>query len=134
MSLQPDITSLLLDPELGAQSFTINRTMGSWKKGRFVEDVTVIKAIGNIQPATAEELEQLPEGDRRKGVIVIRTPTPIYETQVVDSPEESPEGSAQTPQKEHTTDEITWRGNAYKVLSAMMWGDYGWYEAFATRK
>lgn len=130
MALQPDITSLLLDPELGAQSFTINRTMGSWKKGRFIEEVTVIKAIGNIQPATAEELEQLPEGDRRKGVIVIRTPTPIYETQDAMTTDEP----SQTPAKEHATDEIVWRGNAYKVLSAMMWADFGWYEAFATRK
>lgn len=128
MPLQPDITAALLDPELGAQPFTINRTFGEWKAGRFIEETTAIKAVGNIQPATTEDLEQLPEGDRRKGVIVIRTPTPIYETGNQESE------ASQTPQKEHTTDEIVWRGNAYKVLSATLWGDFGWYEAYATRK
>lgn len=129
--LQPDITSLLSDPELGAQRFTIIRTTGSWVKGRFIEDTEEIKAIGNIQPATPTDLDQLPEGDRKKGVIVIRTTTAIFD--VDDCTEQSADPS-ETLKKEHAADEIIWRGNTYKVLSASLWGDFGWYEAFATRK
>ena len=127
MPLQPDVTGLLLDPALGAVQFTIIRSIGRWDHGRFSTEQTSLPCIGNIQPATNRELTQLPEGDKLHGVIVIRSPNPIYVS------DEEYVANAQDGDI-RTSDEINWRGDRYKVLSAFPWLDYGWIEAYATKK
>ncbi|GHU70628.1 hypothetical protein FACS1894184_16340 [Clostridia bacterium] len=127
MPLQPDVTSLLLDSALGAVQFNIIRTTVNWVRGRPEPTQTQISCIGNIQPATPRELEQLPEGDRSHGAIVVRTPNPIY-----ISDEEM--GECISGADVRTSDELVWRGDRYKVLSAFPWLDYGWVEAYATKK
>ena len=75
--LNPDVTDLLDDPELGGGvAFTVvrqtrRRTLSAYQD----EEVTPEKftATGNIQPAQEEALNLLPEEDRSERVIVIRS-------------------------------------------------------------
>ena len=109
--LHPDVTALLLDPDLGAQPFSVTRYVTMMKQGKPVTEEETLLAVGSIQPAKEEELSQLPEGDRITGAIVIRTPTEIRQT-----------------------DSIFWGGRGWKVLSVNRYAQHGYYEAYATRK
>lgn len=115
MALLPDVTELLFDPDLGAQEFAVKRRTGKWVGGRLaVSNETVIAAIGIIQPPSAEQLAFFPEGERRKGQIVIYTTTELHLT----------EGT-------NITDDVTWNGEQYKVVNIKRWSDYGYVEAYA---
>ena len=118
MALMPDITALLVDPGLGAQRFTVSRRTGRWREGRFVpETEELIQATGNIQPATAEALQFFPEGERRRGAIVIRSKTLLHLTEGAD-----------------IADTVTWRGEQYKIVRVDRWDDYGFCVGYAHRR
>lgn len=115
MALMPDVTELLFDPDLGAQEFEVTRRTGKWSGGRMaVESEETIKAIGIIQPPSAEQLAFFPEGERRKGQIVIYTTTTLHLTEGTD-----------------ITDDVTWNGEKYKLVNVKRWDDYGYVEAYA---
>lgn len=118
MSLSPDVTELLVDPDLGAQSFTIRRRTGKWQGGRMevVTDET-LTAVGIIQPPSSEELQFFPEGERRKGVIAIYTQTLLHLT----------EG-------EEIADDVTWHDESYKIIRVDRWDDYGYCVAYAQKR
>ena len=122
-NLLPDVTGLLSDPDLGAQKFTVYRAKGKWHMGRLETIRESLSLIGNIQPASPDELAQFPEGDRRRGTIVIRTATELFMTDVAGQTGEAT-----------VSDEIEWNHHRYKVLRADMWVDYGFCVAYATRK
>lgn len=109
--LHPDVTALLLDPDLGAQPFSVTRYVTMMKQGKPVVEKETLLAVGSIQPAKAEELSQSPEGDRVAGSIVIRSPTEIRQT-----------------------DSVFWAGCAWKVLSVNRYAQHGYYEAYLTRE
>ena len=73
-----DISSVILDPELGSVTFTVERSV--WKRDQG-ENVLLAKstasAVGCIHPGTAETLSQLPEEDRHEEHIVIYTAYPL---------------------------------------------------------
>ena len=118
--LLPNVTRVLKSTRLGAQAFTIIRPSGQWQGGRWVEgdpeEAEEIKAFGNIQPATPDDLNQMPEGERRSGTIVIRT------TQKFNM---SGDGGS--------SDRVHWNDNDYRVVRINRWEDYGWDEAFLSR-
>ena len=117
MALMPDITALLVDPELGAQRFSISRRAGRWHEGRFEpESEEIIEATGNIQPANAEALQFFPEGERRRGAITIRTATLLHLTDGTD-----------------IADSVLWRGERYKLIRVDRWDDYGFCVGYASR-
>lgn len=122
MSLRPDVTELLNDPDIGGgQSFDIIRRTLVREKGRLGAEQTVtIKATGSIQPAGVDVLQQLPEGDRSGEVIVVRTTTAI---QIGNTGATS----------DLLADEIRHNGSRYKVLQLKGWGKWGMYCAYATR-
>lgn len=67
--LMPDVLALLVDPDLGAHSFTVKRRQGEWVAGRFVVSQTeeqTFSPVGIIQPAGSETLKFFPEGERRE--------------------------------------------------------------------
>ena len=116
--LMPDVTSLLLDPDLGAQSVTVKRTTGLWQGGRFVPQTTTsFQAVGNLQPATPEQLEFFPEGERREGQMVFYTKTTLYLT----------EGN-------EVSDVLVWRGEEYKIINLNRWQDWGFNIAYAQKR
>ena len=116
--LMPDVTALLDDSDLGAQEFTITRREGKWNGGRFeVTETKDITAVGIIQPPSAEELQTFPEGERRKGMIAIWSKTIMHLTEGKD-----------------ITDDVTWRGEQYKVIRVDRWTDYGYCVAYAQKR
>ena len=116
--LMPDVTSVLLDPMMGAQTVTIKRTTGNWRGGRFVpNEPEIIQVIGNLQPATPEQLEFFPEGERREGQMVFYTKATLYLT----------EG-------DKVSDVIVWRGEDYKIINLNRWQDWGFNIAYAQKR
>jgi len=122
MSLRPDVTELLNDPDIGGgQSFDIIRRTLVREKGRLGAEQTVtIKATGTLQPAGFEALQQLPEADRSENVMIIRTTTPL---QIGKSGDAS----------DTLSDEIEYSGEKYKILQLKDWGKWGMYVAYVTR-
>lgn len=118
--LRPDVSMLLNDPELGGgQAFEIHR-----RERNRVNDtdvVTKIPASGNIQPASPEDLNQLPEADRTKAILVFRSKTPMQLG--------SDDGETYTAK-----DELHYAGKVYNVLQVDNWGAWGMYFAYATEK
>lgn len=118
MSLMPDVTDLLYDPDVGAKPFTVLRRTGEWIAGRFrVAKTETIKAIGVMLPPEAEQLATFPEGERRKGVVAIYTKTLLY-----------------LSDGECISDDITWMGEQYKVMRVERWDEYGYCVAYAQKR
>lgn len=116
-----DISFLIEDPDF-AQPFIAYRKSGTWKKGKFVQNEEKIKHFGIIQPVSTEDIEQLPEGDRIKGVMCFYSRKEIHLTRT---------GSDETTPG--TSDEIEWRKMRYKVIQVMPYIDYGYVKAFGVR-
>lgn len=118
MALSPDVTALLVDPDLGAQEFTVRRRLGKWHNGRMeIASDETLTAIGIIQPPSSEELQFFPEGERRKGMIAIYTQTMLHLSEGGD-----------------IADDVTWRGEAYKIIRVDRWADYGYCVAYAQKR
>lgn len=109
---------LLSDPDLGAQGYTITRRVGQWQGGRQnVVNEDNIRAIGIIQPPSPEELSFFPEGERRKGTIAIYTRAHLH-----------------LSEGEDISDDITWRGERYKLIRIDRWEDYGYCIGYAVKR
>lgn len=118
MSLMPDVTELLHDPDLGAHEFTILRRTGKWYNGRFNAATSkTIQATGIMVPPTAEQLATLPEGERRKGAVAIYSETQMHLTEGED-----------------IADDVTWLGEQYKVIHVDRWDEYGFWIAYAQKR
>lgn len=124
--LKPDITVLLFDDEIGAgRKFIIKRRRLTKHKGRYSdtpesEQTETIEAVGSVQPAGVDALQQLPEADRSGKVIIVRSTTPIQM------------GKAGTDY-DLMADIIEYQGEQYKVLQVKDWAKWGMYVAYATR-
>lgn len=118
MALSPDVTELLVDPDLGAQEFIVRRRTGKWQGGRMiVAEDTTFTAIGIVQPPSSEELQFFPEGERRKGMVAIYTQAILHLTEGED-----------------VADDVTWRGDEYKIVRVDRWDDYGYCVAYAQKR
>ena len=116
--LLPDVTMLLVDDDLGAQSFTVRRRTSQWENGRMtVKTDENLTFIGIIQPTGAEQLQFFPEGERREGMITIYTKSLLHLTEGTE-----------------VSDDVTWNGEQYKVIRVDRWQDYGYCVAYAQRR
>lgn len=102
--------------------FVVYRQSGAWVAGRWVTSEASINLQGTVTVATSDDLIQVPEGDRVKGVMCFYSKEPMYGTHAQDGA--TPSG---------TSDEIVWKDDRYRVFSAFPWGDYGYYKALAVR-
>ena len=116
-----DISSAILDPELGSVSFTVERSV--WKRDQG-ENVLLAKstasAVGCIHPGTAETLSQLPEEDRHEEHIVIYTTYPLSLGQN--------DGITFT-----VPDRILWDNACWLVVRIKDWFSFGYGQALAVR-
>lgn len=119
-----NVSELINDPDF-SQTFTVTRTTGQWDAGNFVLNPTTFKLYGSIQPLNTKEMAQYPEGDRIKGLNKIYTVQQLYTTQ--DGPLEDGEDGL-------ISDEVTWQGFQWKILSTNDFSDFGYYQAIAVRK
>lgn len=116
-----DLSAVVIDSRI-AQSFTVYRKSGKWNAGRFEQSENEVKLTGTISIASDQEIEQIPEGDRVGGEIVIHSNQKIYTTRATD-----------TTNKSGTSDELEWHGDRYKVYSVRDYSDYGYYKAIGIR-
>lgn len=113
-----NVSELINDPDF-AQTFTVTRTTGAWVEGNFTQAIpTTLNIIGIIQPMNTNDMVQLPEGDAIKGAINIYSLTPINTT-------------SQTPSA--VSDQVTWKGEQYKIIQTQNYSDWGYYKASAVR-
>ncbi|MBQ9211084.1 MAG: hypothetical protein IJ153_10925 [Clostridia bacterium] len=114
----PDVAFLCVDPDLGAQPFKVTRRKGKWVKGSMtVTSTETLNPIGIIQPTSAEELAQFPEGERRRAMITIYTTTMLYMSEGEDF-----------------SDDVTWHDEQYKVMRSDRWRDYGYCVAYCQKR
>lgn len=109
---------LVQDPDLGAKPFTITRRRGKWRGGRLeIVSEETIKAVGNFQPPTQEQLAFFPEGERREGQVAIWTNTPLH-----------------TTKGEEVSDTVTWRGEVYRIIALDTWVEHGFCVAYGQKE
>jgi len=103
-----------------AQEYTVNRSTGTFQQGGYVSTTIPISFWGIIQPATEEDLLQVPEGDRSTGMMGFISEQPMHKTRV--------EGGTSG-----IGDTITWNGQEYRVVVVVTWKDFGFSKAIAAR-
>ena len=114
-----DITTVLKDPELGSTAFEVVRTMYRREMGAVAkEEREVIEAVGCIHPGTAEQINQLPEEDRREEFIVVYT-----ETGLSMGTNEGREYSG--------PDRIQWNGQLWRLVKLKPWTGFGFVQGYA---
>ena len=114
-----NLSRVVNDPRL-AEYFAVQRSSGHFAPGGWVEDApTTLTLYGVVTPSSADELQQLPEGDRVTGNQTFYSASQIYVTHMDPQP--------------GTSDIITYRGLQYRL--AMVW-DYsirGYWKAIGVR-
>jgi hypothetical protein len=118
-----NLSDVVSDPDF-AQEFEIQRSSGGWwKAGVWINETIGVPGYGVIQPATPEELDQVPEGDRVKGSLSFHSECPLFETHT-RSPNDKFAG---------TSDIICHRGQSYRLVKVWPWEDFGYYKAIGAR-
>lgn len=118
--LNPDVTEILDDPELGGGvSFKVFRTLNVRIGGNVRQTVQEINATGNIQPENKSSQSSTVE-DLLSESIVVYTRF-IFQT-----------GSNEFSEFTEP-DEILYHGNRYRITSINNWEDWGFTIAHAER-
>jgi len=106
-----DVSELIYDPDF-SQEITVQRKIGDWVKGKFVEEQSTLVFTGIICPANAQEINQVPEGDRVTGMMKFHTVDEVF-----------------TTKETGTSDVIDWRGKHYRVINVTPYVDYGCFSS-----
>ena len=115
-----DITSAVLDPELGCTAFTVERVTYTRSRSGTSSRTETIRASGCVHPGTPETLRLLPEEERGENFIVVYTDI-MLSTGV---PEEA--GACFT-----VPDRIFWDGRVWRVVRVRDWHLFGYCQALA---
>ena len=117
-----DVSELMEDPDF-ASSYQVIRQSGKWAAGRFIRNKTeALSYYGPVQPPSAKILEQLPEGDRQKGIMQFWCRMP-REFRIAQNGK----------QEAWASDEIIWAGQRFKCLQLIPWNHAGWMSVLACR-
>lgn len=114
-----DVGELMIDPELGARGFTLRRS----KPPKFANEGVLQPAYGEtpmtgiVQPATAREIQLLPEGERLDAVISVWSADELR----------CGDGKLQQP------DVLVIDGELFRVVKCEPWQQGGYWRAFAER-
>lgn len=114
-----DISSALLDPELGFLSFTVRRLTYRLSQGTATVTYTDHAAEGCIHPGTPEMVQMLPEEERHKDLIAVYTSFPL-------SMGNNPGGVTWT-----AADRILYDGKVWKLVRLRDWSAFGYYQGLA---
>src|SRR5579872_2517190 len=117
----PPLSEVVNDPEL-AESFTIQRSIAVFARGGVQTQVSAIPSYGIIDNAQGQDMDQIPEGDRVTGMIVIHTEAQIYLTQVDPATEVS-----------YISDIVQWHNLDWRVMHVTDKSNRGFYSALAVR-
>ena len=117
-----DITSAVLDPELGCSAFTVERiTYTRSRSGTTSRSVTE-QARGCIHPGTPEMVQLLPEEERKEEFIA------IYTDYALSTGTEESSGVSFIG-----ADRVYWSGKTWRVVRVRDWQMFGYYQAYAVR-
>jgi hypothetical protein len=127
------VAEVVLDPDL-AENFTVNRLTGSFQLGGWVQTSTTIQFYGIVTVASNKDLQMIPEGDRVTGSMLFHSTERMYLTEL-DTGTYSP--SMCTPAtgipEQHISDQISWRGQLFRIISVAPWADFGYWRAIGVR-
>ena len=115
-----DISSAILDPELGCTAFTVERTTYTRSRGGTMSRSEISQALGCIHPGTPEMLQLLPEEEKAEEFIAIYTDYPLS-TGTEESSGASFIGA----------DKVYWGGKTWRVVRVRDWQMFGYYQAYA---
>ena len=117
-----DISSAVLDPELGCSSFTVERITYTRSREGMTSSAQTEQASGCIHPGTAEMLKLLPEEVKNEQFIVIYTDYAL---------------STGTPEDAGASfigaDRIHWNGQVWRVVKVRDWSAFGYVQALAVK-
>jgi hypothetical protein len=114
-----DVSRVINSPML-QKDYTVYRQTGHWVAGSWIESEEALSFSGPVTVATSRDLEQLPEGDRKKGAMCFYSTREIYSTRNNDN-------------DKGTSDQIVWCGERYRVKEVFPRVDYGYWKALAGR-
>lgn len=115
-----DISSAILDPELGCTAFTVERiTYTRSRSGTTSRSVTE-QALGCIHPGTPEMIQLLPEEEKKEEFIAIYTDYALSTG--------TPEGNGA---QFVGADRVHWGGRTWRVVRVRDWQMFGYYQAYA---
>lgn len=102
-----------------AEPFLIIRaSKGGYQAGGWKQQKTEIKAYGVVNPASAKQLQMIPEGDQVNEATVFISPKEMFTT---------------SGDKSGTSDVLTYRGEKYRIFNVLAYGKSGFWMAFADR-
>jgi hypothetical protein len=117
------VSELISDTDF-AQCFFVARTTGAFSSaGVFTTNTVNLKTSGIIQPEQTREMDMTPQGDEIRGNIHIWTTCELFTTFLAQN----------QWQQNYISDQITWRGTQWKILSVQNFLDFGMYKSQATR-
>jgi hypothetical protein len=117
-----DMSDVVNDQDL-AQAYSVTRSVGSFVLGGFhVDSTSEIPFWGVIQPSTPEEIELVPEADRKTGMMTFHSQQQMFSTYTEGI------GTASG-----LSDVIVWRGQPYRLTVIDPWGDFAYWRAIGTR-
>ncbi|MBR2660582.1 MAG: hypothetical protein IKE15_04190 [Clostridia bacterium] len=152
-----DITSAVLDPELGCTAFTVERITYTRTRAGTASRTVTVQAQGCVHPGTPEMIRLLPEEEREEQFIAIYTDYALS-TGVPEGPASSivaaphsgdgsfqmtspsailpplavAEGSPRSSGASFTgADRIRWNNQTWRVVRVRDWGAFGYYQAYA---
>ena len=115
-----DISSAILDPELGCTAFTVERiTYTRTRSGTGVHSRTA-QAMGCFHPGTPEMIQLLPEEEKAEEFIAVYTDYPLSTGTHEDA------GASFT-----APDRIHWKGQTWRVVRVRDWETFGYFQAYA---
>lgn len=115
-----NLSELLVDPDF-SQTVTVTRQAGDWNTatGHFDTTTSTLTMPAVVKPLTTRELTIQPEADRAAGMINVYTLSAVYTTSLEPT--------------RRISDQVTWRGEQYRVSNMADYADYGFYKATCTR-
>ena len=150
-----DISSAILDSELGCTAFTVERITYTRSRSGTSSRTVTAQAMGCIHPGTPEMLQLLPEEEKSEQFIAVYTDYPLSTgmpeasganaSSIVAAPH-SGDGSFQmtSPPTEFPPlaalggspsftgpDRVQWNGQTWRVVRVRDWQMFGYYQAYA---
>ena len=117
---QMDITSMLIDPEMGSVSFIVERITYTRTRSGTGSHTHNSRATGCIHPGSPEMLQLLPEEEKNDTFIAVYTDYPLS----TGTPEDA--GAAFT-----APDRIRWNDQTWRVVRVRDWSQFGYCQAYA---
>ena len=119
--LLPDVTGILVDPEIGGgQSFQVKRRTSTRTLGDISVSTETFNLIGNIQPQDMNSQTSTTEGIMDESIVIYCA--------FSFSVGKNDGGSSFTE-----ADDVLYDGNVYRVTRVNNWSKWGFSIAYATR-